>query len=121
MGKSSLKIVFMVALLLAISGMQMSYASTDRGYVVTKKSTSKNSGDDMSDRVIPSPCHKDSDCQPFCRAGYGSCIEGLFISSVLAHKGSLMGYQLCGPSRPCQIYCRIGIVLKLSPLVLVFH
>ncbi|CAH1431250.1 unnamed protein product [Lactuca virosa] len=50
MGRSSLKIVFMVALLLAISGMQMSYASNEREYVVTQKSTSKNNGDDMSDR-----------------------------------------------------------------------
>ncbi|CAH1431251.1 unnamed protein product [Lactuca virosa] len=37
-------------------------------------------------------------------------ICGLFISSVLADKGSLMNFKKCGPSvGSCQISCRVGL------------
>ncbi|CAH1431245.1 unnamed protein product [Lactuca virosa] len=77
MEPTSLKIVFFVALLLSLSCLQMSCAFPEREHVATPQSLSKSNGENMSERVVPIHCNKDSDCNSFCVIGIGSCSNGV--------------------------------------------
>ncbi|CAH1431247.1 unnamed protein product [Lactuca virosa] len=77
MERTSLKIVFFVALFLSISCMQMSFAFPETEHVATPQSLSKSNGENMTERVDPIRCSKDSDCIAFCVIGLGLCKNGV--------------------------------------------